>query len=110
MGAREFSFDDRCGRRSTSLSQTHCTTCCETFSGVNAFDLHRTLLPKSRGGDGVDRECTPPGSLRRKDGLPVLFADPTVFGPVWRRFDVRDKLPANWAGPSALRRKGREAA
>jgi hypothetical protein len=62
----------------------HCTTCCETFSGVNAFDEHRQVVPRSRGGNGVDRECVEPGRLLRKNGDPVLFSLPSKFGPVWR--------------------------
>jgi hypothetical protein len=91
-----FSFHG-CGRRSTSLVQVHCVTCCETFSGYRAFDEHRQITPRSRGGDGVDRECVEPGRLFRKNGDPVLYPDRGSLGTVWRYYrpDVRqfDAIP-----------------
>lgn len=48
-------FHAKCGKWWTGTLTSHCSGCCETFSGLAAFDAHRTGS-HAKG----DRHCQPP--------------------------------------------------
>ena len=48
-------FHAKCGQWWTGTLTSHCSGCCETFSGLAAFDAHRTGS-HAKG----DRHCQPP--------------------------------------------------
>lgn len=59
----------KCGATWRSLSICHCSGCCETFSGISAFDHHRTYYtcraPKRRGLELIEGVWHFPGSDER---------------------------------------------
>lgn len=56
--AKKAPWDPACGKEFPAGDKTgHCGTCCETFYGLAAFELHR------QGEHGVDRHCIIPGDV-----------------------------------------------
>lgn len=46
----------RCGESWTGFTTAHCSACCQTFAGVDAFDQHRV-------GTHAKRSCADPGTV-----------------------------------------------
>lgn len=68
----------KCGRGWAGRSECHCAVCCRHFSGVEAFDKHRT-------GSDDARRCLDPETARN-DGRPMFEAKFGPFGLTWRRW------------------------
>lgn len=70
-----------CHRSWTGLAEAHCVGCHEHFTTNGTADLHRQA-----------GQCVPPGSLRRKDGSPVLVPSTKArfhSGVTWGQPDNR---------------------
>ncbi len=66
------------------LAQAHCSVCHHLFSGVTAFDRHR-----SRG------KCLDPRTMKDEDGTLTLELRTTGANPVWAfpsEVDVADRF------------------
>jgi hypothetical protein len=72
----------KCKRYWTGTTQAHCSACCEHFSCVTLFDLHRR-------GRGDERGCVDPSTLANHDGFPTAVRRATAHGPMWVRNDSR---------------------
>ena len=66
----------RCQNRWTGFKTVHCTGCHQTFTGISAFDKHRTgshtdsgelLIDKTTGEPRGPRRCLPPGDVDLTD-------------------------------------------
>lgn len=55
-------FHAKCGKWWTGTLTSHCSGCCETFTGLTAFDAHRAGS-HARG----ERHCLPPGTVGLAD-------------------------------------------
>lgn len=61
-----------CSNKWGGMAQAHCASCHELFSGVTAFDRHR-----SKG------KCLAPGSMVNTEGEKVLELRTNGASPVW---------------------------
>lgn len=80
----------RCGAWWTGFNSGHCTACHRTFTGLSAFDAHRTGSHAAG-----TRHCLDPETLRTEAGEPVLVPANKPW-PGW-------SLPGTWEGPELMR-------
>jgi hypothetical protein len=72
-----------CGKTWTGARFEHCPECCETFSGADSGDRHRTGTF-----DPLDRRCLSADEMR-EIGLRLI-------GGVWRGKAAPEELRAKW--------------
>lgn len=78
----------KCGAWWTGFNSGHCTACHQTFTGISAFDRHRTGSHAAG-----NRTCLDPATLLTEAGEPALVAANKPW-PGW-------SMPGTWEGPDA---------
>lgn len=88
IGIPDSAIHCRCGAWWTGLTAGHCTGCHRTFSGIAAFDRHRTGSHA-----GGTRRCLDPATVVNERGEPQLVPANRLWSG-WA-------LPGTWEGPDS---------